>query len=383
MVKLSEDWLRKKSTQAVAGFLARADCQVYFVGGCVRNALLRKPVADIDIATDARPEQVMKLAISAGFKAIPTGIDHGTVTVVIDDESFEITTFRSDIKTDGRHATVRFSTSINEDAARRDFTMNAIYAAADGTVVDPLGGLPDLRAGKVRFIGDPLHRIREDGLRILRYFRFHALFADPLLGMDADGLAACAALADMLADLPSERIGAEMCKLLGAPDPSPAVAAMAASGVLARILPGATPRFLAVLIHLENHANAPASWVRRLAVIGGEAPTRNLRMTKTSARELARLSTEATATKSASELSYRFGTATALDILLIRATFDASPLPSNMTEDFALGEKAVFPVKAADLMPEYAGVALGQRLRDLEQQWIDSGFSLSKPKLLQ
>ena len=176
---------------------------------------------------------------------MPTGLAHGTVTVVAGGRPFEVTTFRRDVETFGRRAVVAFSTDLRDDAARRDFTMNALYVRPDGTVVDPLGGLPDLRAGRVRFVGDGAARIAEDYLRILRFFRFHAWYGDPAAGLDPDGLAACAALQDGLARLSRERVGAEVTKLLAAPDPAPAVGPMAAAGILARVLPGADAAALA------------------------------------------------------------------------------------------------------------------------------------------
>ena len=238
-MQISGDWLTNPATQAVCAALTGAGAQALFVGGCVRNALLGLPVADIDIATDAPPDRVITLCNAAGLRVVPTGIEHGTVTVLSGDIAHEVTTFRRDVTTDGRRATVAFATDITTDAARRDFTMNALYARPNGTVVDPLGGLPDLLARRVIFVGDATARIREDYLRILRFFRFHAWYADPNAGIDAEGLAACAALADGLRQLSRERVSAEMIKLLGAPDPAPAVAAMAQAGILARILPGA------------------------------------------------------------------------------------------------------------------------------------------------
>ncbi|CAN0587043.1 unnamed protein product, partial [Ectocarpus sp. 12 AP-2014] len=193
-----------------------------------------------------------ELARVAGLKPVPTGIDHGTVTVVADHDPFEITTFRRDVETDGRRAVVAFADTLDEDAKRRDFTMNALYARIDGTVIDPLGGLPDLRARRVRFIGDATDRIREDYLRSLRFFRFHAWYGNPDNGMDSDALAAIASHLDGLESLSRERVGAEMVKLLAARDPAPAVAAMRATGVLGRLLPGADDRALAPLIHLED-----------------------------------------------------------------------------------------------------------------------------------
>lgn len=226
--------------------------------GCVRNALLGAEASDIDIATDAHPERVVELAAGAGLKAIPTGIEHGTVTVVSGGIPHEITTFRRDVETDGRRATVAFSDTVSEDAARRDFTMNALYARPDGTLLDPLGGLPDLNARHVRFIGQAKDRIREDYLRSLRYFRFHAWYGDAAAGFDPDALDAIASNLDGLERLSRERVGAEILKLLAAPDPAPAIAAMRGAGVLGAVLPGADDRSLAVLVSLEQAADAAA-----------------------------------------------------------------------------------------------------------------------------
>ena len=268
MERIDAPWLAAPATQAVCAALTGAGHQALLVGGCVRNALLGRPVADIDLATDARPEAVIDLARRAGLKPVPTGVEHGTVTVVAEGRPFEVTTFRRDVATDGRRATVAFSTDLAEDAARRDFTMNALYCRPDGALVDPLGGLADLRAGRVRFVGDPAARIAEDYLRILRFFRIHAWYGDPAGGLDPEGLAACAALQEGLARLSRERVGAEMTKLLAAADPAPAVAAMAAAGILGRVLPGADARALAPLVHAEAAAGAAPRWQRRAAALG-------------------------------------------------------------------------------------------------------------------
>ncbi|MGA1761162.1 MAG: CCA tRNA nucleotidyltransferase, partial [Paracoccaceae bacterium] len=241
-MKITGDWISQAACQSVCALLNRHGFAAYFVGGCVRNDLLGAPISDLDISTDARPEIVMDLAQAAGIRAVATGIDHGTVTLVIDGRPFEITTFRNDVETDGRHAKVRFSTNIADDAARRDFTMNALYADAAGNIIDPLGGLGDLRARHLRFVGIPQDRIREDYLRILRFFRFTAYYGDPDLGFDADALDAIARNLDGLPKLSRERVGSEMTKLLSALDPAPAVAAMRACGVLTALLDGADDR---------------------------------------------------------------------------------------------------------------------------------------------
>ena len=224
MKRITSEWLKDPKAQAVCTVLNSAGYQAYFVGGCVRNDLLGAAISDIDLATDARPQMVMELAEKAGLHAVPTGVEHGTVTIVSDGLVCEVTTFRKDIETDGRRAVVHFSEAIEDDAKRRDFTMNALYANAAGEVLDPLNGLPDLIKRRVRFIENADERIREDYLRILRFFRFHAWYGDPDAGLDAEGLAAVAANQAGLETLSRERIGHEMLKLLAAPDPAPAMA---------------------------------------------------------------------------------------------------------------------------------------------------------------
>jgi poly(A) polymerase len=209
-----------------------------FVGGAVRNSLLGRPVSDIDIATPHRPEKVTALLQAAGIKVVPTGFDHGTVTAVVQGKPFEVTTLRRDVATDGRRAVVAFTTDWAEDAQRRDFTMNALYADAEGTVYDTVGGVADLEAGRVRFVGDPVTRIREDYLRILRLFRFHAWYGKGPL--DAEALYACDKEKAGLATLSGERIAKEMLKLLEAENPLPVVIAMGEIGILSDIIPGAS-----------------------------------------------------------------------------------------------------------------------------------------------
>ena len=378
-MKLHGAWLDDPAAQAVCDALIAGGHQALFVGGCVRNALLNMPIGDIDIATDATPDRAMALAALAGIKALPTGIDHGTVTFIICRRPHEVTTFRRDVQTDGRHAVVAFSTRIEEDAARRDFTMNALYARPDGTLVDPLGGLPDLMARRLRFVGDPATRIREDYLRILRFFRFHAWYGDPDAGVDADGLAACAAGVDGLSGLSRERVGAEFRKLLAAPDPAPALASMAHAGVLHALLPGTDPRFLPPLIHLED--GLPIRWLRRLAVLGGDNLADLLRLSRAEVRELAHLRAEATGQNTPAVMAQKHGADVATDALLLRSALSETPLPPGWQAEVARGAAAQFPVTAADL-PSLIGPALGQELKRLERLWRDSDLRLTKADLL-
>lgn len=380
-MKVTGDWLTADSTQAVFAALQADGHSAFAVGGCVRNALMNVPVTDVDIATDATPETVQSLAQAAGLKSVPTGIDHGTITVVSGGTGYEVTTFRADTETDGRHAVVWFSTDLAEDAARRDFTMNALYADAAGQVVDPLGGLPDLEARHVRFIGTAQDRIAEDYLRILRFFRFAAWYGDPDLGFDPDALAAIAQSLDGLQGLSRERIGGEVIKLLSAPDPAPAVGSMEQTGVLHAILPGSTTRGLAVLVHLEQVNNVNPDPLRRLAALG-VFDSDGLRLSKKQQRRLEQYQSLISTTESPAELGYRQGAEVAEDVILLRAALLEAPVAPDALPDARMGSQQKCPVKPRDLMPAYTGAALGEKLREVEDRWVASGFTLSKADLL-
>ena len=381
--QITDPWITDPVAQRVMAMLTEAGHQAYFVGGCVRNALLGLAVSDIDITTSARPETVSDLAEKAGFKAVPTGIEHGTVTVVAEGTPFEITTFRRDVETDGRRAVVAFADTVEEDARRRDFTMNALYADADGTVTDPVGGLPDLQARRLRFIGSATDRIREDALRILRFFRFQAWYGNPDGGLDAEGLAACAGALDLLDGLSRERVGQEMRKLLAAPDPAPALAAFGATGGLIRVLPGANPALLAVLVHVEQGAGLAPDWLRRLAMIGPPEDTaERLRLSRAEGRDLGTLRDALSSGAGAAELGYRHGVETALSALAIRAASEAREMDEAEAVSAGSGARQVFPLAAADLPDTLEGPEIGAALKAAERRWIDSGFELTKADLL-
>jgi poly(A) polymerase len=379
-MRIAGDWLAQPGTQALCAALEAAGHRALFVGGCVRNALMGVPVADVDIATDARPEAVTRLAEAAGLRVVPTGIEHGTVTVIAQGVPHEVTTFRRDVETDGRRAVVAFSQDVAEDAARRDFTMNALYADARGNVIDPLGGMPDLVARRLRFVGDAHQRIREDYLRILRFFRFHAHYGDPNQGMDAEALAASAELAEGVDGLSRERIGSEIRKLLAAPDPAPAVAAMAQAGVLARVLPGSNTRALAPLVHLEG--DLPPRWQRRLAALGGHDVEERLRLSRADAAVLAALHGAVGRGWSPAALGWKLGAEGGRDAVLLRAALLESPLPTDWQTDVARGAASVMPVTAIDLMPDLQGAALGARLKEIEARWLASDLRLTRSDFL-
>ncbi len=271
-------WLTAPATQAVFAALAQAGHAARAVGGVVRNALLGLPVTDIDVATPAQPTAVMAAARAVGLKFVPTGIDHGTVTIVSGGQGFEVTTLRRDVETDGRRAVVAFTTDWAEDAQRRDFTMNALYCGADGVVHDPLGGLADLMARRVRFIGDADQRIREDYLRILRFFRMHAVYGRGKI--DGAGLLACERNAAGLARLSAERVQAEILRLMGADGVCDVIDAMGAHGLLSVVL-GVAPRpgILRGLVAAEA-----------LLAVAGEPVVRLSALTLAAAEDIERLS---------------------------------------------------------------------------------------------
>jgi len=380
--RITDAWLTGAAPQAVCAMLAEGGHEAWFVGGCVRNALIGAPISDIDITTDATPQRVTALAKAAGFHPVPTGFDHGTVTVIVRGAPFEVTTFRHDVETDGRRAVVAYAGSIEEDAHRRDFTMNALYADASGMIADPLSGLADLKARRVRFIDDAGARIREDYLRILRFFRFHAWYGNPDAGLDPDALAAISELSGGLETLSRERVGAETKKLLSARDPGPSVAAMVQTGVLARILPGAEPHALPILVHHEQTFHVAPDPMRRLACLGGEDHMARLRLSKAQARHLARLTEFCGSPAGPAELGYRLGAEEGRDIVLLNAALLEAPVPEGMARALEIGAAATFPVRPRDLMPAYRGPALGARLAALEDRWIASGFTLTQADLL-
>jgi poly(A) polymerase len=349
--------------------------QVRIIGGAVRDTLLGLPVSDIDLATRHTPETVMTLLRDAGIKAVPTGLAHGTVTAVTDSGPVEVTTLRRDVSTDGRRATVAFTDDWREDAARRDFTMNALAADPDsGDIFDYFDGLADLYAGHVRFIGDPLQRIAEDHLRILRFFRFHARFGkgEP----DAAALAACAARANDLMALSRERIASELLKLLGGATPQSTVALMIAHGIFAPVLPELT-RIAALnrLVDRESTFGLAGHDIRRLAALIGmnpavaEAIARRLKLSKSQTKRLVSACTAHPLMRPAA-LAYRLGIDEARDALL---------LGEGSGEGIAALQnwhRPVFSISGGALIERGlpAGPLVATTLREIENNWIDGDF---------
>lgn len=378
MTRLDDEWVSAPEVTAVFDALGTA----YFVGGCVRNALLNVPVSDLDIATPLLPDEVMRRLTDAGIRTVPTGIAHGTVTAVVEGTPLEITTFRADVETDGRRATVAFTTDLATDAARRDFTINALYADRTGRIIDPLGGQQDIPTRRIRFIGNAEDRIREDYLRILRFFRFHAWYGAE--GIDQDGLAACAELADGIATLARERIGWEMRKLLSAPDPAPAISSAAMAGVLARVLPGADPKAIGPLVATEAAVPVVPDWRVRLIALGGEDPTERLRLSRAEKGFIKSVGAALALDAAVAETAYRHGQEAARAAGLIRAATLGTPPPATLGADAGRGAEARFPLAARDLIAAgmLPGPELGEALARAEAAWIASDFSLDKSALL-
>lgn len=375
-MKIAGGFLDDPALRAVLAMLADGGHHGLIVGGAVRNAVLGRPIDDVDISTDALPQRVIELAAAAGLKSIPTGIEHGTVTVVSAGTPFEITTFRRDVETDGRYATVAFSDRIEEDAARRDFTMNALYADASGQVLDPVGGWDDLTRRELRFVGDPALRIREDYLRILRFFRFLASYGEHIAPGTVEAIRA---EKDGLPRVSAERIGAEMRKLLAAPDPGPAMGLMDNTGVLALIFDTADVAPLARLVAEEQTRQIAPDWLRRLSLILPKGGAARLRLSRA---ETARLEALARAIcLPPSEAGFRYGADIARDAALIRIA-RGEALPPDWAQQITLAASAPLPIGASDLMPDLGGAALGRGLKAAESLWIASGFSAPREALI-
>lgn len=383
-------WLAAPETQAVFAALAASGHPARAVGGCVRSALIGRPVADIDIATPAPPEAVVEAAAAAGLRSVPTGIEHGTVTVVSGGIPHEVTTLRRDVSTDGRRATVAFTDDWRQDAERRDFTMNALYCDADGTLHDPVGGLPDLLARRVRFIGDADRRIAEDYLRILRFFRFHAELGEGLA--DREALAACIRGRDGLPRLSAERVRAELVRLLVARRAVEAVADMFDCGLLPGLV-GAAPRLgvLAEFVAAEERlGEAPDAMLRLAALavaVDDDVPrlAARLRLSRAEAQALVAIDDRLTAhvaglgsPPAERRRLYEIGPARwrAAAIALATLKPEQTDAAGRLLSFSRLWTRPVLPVKGADALRlgVAPGPGLGQLLAGLEAWWVEHDF---------
>lgn len=383
-----ESWMCAAETQSVMNAL-RGEAR--FVGGAVRNALLNQPVTDIDIATPLTPDEVTRRLQAAKLNAVPTGIEHGTITAIANGKPFEVTTLRRDVATDGRRAVVAFTTDWKEDAARRDFTMNALYASADGEIFDYFGGLADLEAGRVRFVGDPATRIREDYLRILRLFRFHAWYGRGEI--DKDALHAAAAEKAGIAQLSGERLAKEMLRLLQAENPVPVLRLMASCGILAEVFSGnLSISRLERLAQIEADNFFPSDPILRLAALLPDAATANAvadrfrlsnadRTRLEEALSMKEKIVSYLSIKEVRKLLYRLGPKVFKDRATLRWAED--PKESNAIQWRALlavadaWDRPEFPLTGREVMnagvPE--GPLVGRVLAEVEDWWIESDFT--------
>jgi poly(A) polymerase len=364
------EWTQRTELAELIAALGNEDAR--YVGGAVRDTLLGIAVKDIDLATVLLPEVVMERLDAAGIRAVPTGIDHGTVTAVLHGGPVEITTLRHDVSTDGRRATVAFASNWREDAARRDFTINALYAdPATGEIFDYFGGLADLADRRVRFIGDARQRIREDHLRILRYFRFQARFGSEPADAESEG--ACAELAATLKGLSRERIGMEFLNLLSLPDPAPTLARMKELGVLDVILPKADVEALGRLVGEEQRQEAAPDPIRHLAALLPPEPSyaaevaARFRLSGAQKKRLVQAAERVSGPKDAHALAYHLGREEAIDWLLLEGC-DIAPLVD--------WEIPVFPLKGGAIVARgiTAGPEVARILLMIEAHWVHEGF---------
>ena len=389
--RLDAAWLKEGALPKLLAVLDRDGEEARVVGGAVRNALLGESVHEHDVATTAVPEEVVRRVTAAGFKAVPTGIAHGTVTVVIAGHPFEVTTLRQDVETYGRHAKVAFGRDWQGDAHRRDFTINALSVTADGTVYDYTGGLADLAARRVRFIGEAKTRIEEDYLRILRFFRFHAAYGhgDP----DRAGLHACIEARAGLDQLSRERVRMEMMKLLVAARATPTLAVMNEAGLLMRVL-GGVPYLAAfeMMTKVERAADVAPDAARRLGALGVAIPEdaerlwQRLRLTNAEHARLSAMGGEwhglspAHGGQAARAALYRLKPEHYVDCALLAwARAQASAHDEAWRGLVTLPQRwtaPAFPLKAADFIARGIdkGPALGAAIRAAEAAWVDAGF---------
>jgi poly(A) polymerase len=400
-------WLRNPATQRVFDCLNKQGHVARAVGGCVRNSLLdgtgstgleiEPAFTDVDIATTATPEQSLALAAAAGLRTAPTGLQHGTITIITDGQGFEVTTLRRDVATDGRHAQVAFTNDWALDAARRDLTINALYANSNGTLFDPLDGYDDLLHRRIRFVGEPKQRIREDYLRILRFFRFYAQYGQGPL--DLSGLEACISERRGLAQLSPERIRQELLKLLIAPGVTPTLTLMAEHGLLAEIAP-AVPNIarMARLIELDVPSSDAALRLAALLISVEEDALRLADDLRLSRSEKAVLSLAASALSShkpgriselvARQMLYKYGPENFERLIKFHGALDNRTLSPNLWLNLlALPERwqaPTFPISGHELLQRGSvpGQAMGQLLQALELIWVDSDFQQSREMLL-
>ena len=403
-LKLDEDWLQDEKLQTLFDILEREGGEARVAGGAVRNALMGKPASDVDLCTTVLPEQVLSRLKEAGYKGVPTGIEHGTITAVIEGNAFEVTTLRKDIETDGRHAVVEFGTDWQEDANRRDLTINGLYCDRVGNVYDYVNGYPDISEKQVRFIGDAAIRIKEDSLRILRFFRFFAWYGEGR--PDAAGLKACAQGKDLISGLSVERVWAELKNTFSAPDPGRAILWMRTTGILGVVLPESQKwgtDAIPGLLRLEVQEGwKPDPLFRLMGMVRPDKKTvegLSDRLSMSNA-EKERLTDWADSIAPSPDTSlsdlerqiYHANKQGMLDAMRLEAVHllgrddEARALALlKLAKHCEEWVKPKFPLQGHDLaeLGMSSGPEMGKQLKALEAKWVESGFSLSKQTLLE
>ena len=375
-------WLRNPSAQKLSKLYKNFGYQVLFVGGCVRNTILKMPVTDIDLATDAQPEEIIKIAKENNIRFVPTGLAHGTITLIIDNKNYQITTFRTDFDHDGRYAKVEFTESLLLDASRRDLTINALYCNHVGEVIDPLNGLDDIKKQKIKFIGNPNERIKEDNLRILRFFRFQAIYGNKNLEIDSIALEACHNHKSKLAALSKERITSELRKILSAPNPLEVIIKMNETGVLNELFQKVSIDSLEAYLKTEEKFKIKINWLGRLLSLQVTQEEESLKLTRCEFKFLKQTKSAIENQINVLEFSYYNGVENGKIYSILQNFRHNIILSKNLLNQINSLATKKFPITAKDLMPEISGKKLGEALRSLEDRWIKSNFTLSKKELL-
>ena len=374
---LNQIWLTEPSSKKLLCALAKEGATPRFVGGCVRDGLLGRPSADLDIAIDQKPDDNIRLLQNSGIQVIPTGLKHGTITAVSHSQRFEVTTLRVDVESFGRHATVAFTDDWVADAARRDFTINAIYVDGRGDLLDPVGGISDLKAGRIKFVGKAARRIKEDKLRILRYFRFQAEFGRTT--PDQEALEACSKSAPFITDLSGKRVCDEFLKILSLPLPKASLSLMADSGVLQQILPDGFD-----LSSLDRTDDEPLRRLATIATFGAEALSQRLCLSNRQSERLQFLMMPppqfrpGLQRKELRRLLYDYGGMAIKDLARQQGDFETAAKVDALTPP-------PFPLSGSDVISAGVppGPEIGKILRAVENEWRNDDFSADYDELLQ
>ncbi len=380
------DWLKSRSVRFIWKILSSHGATVYFVGGCVRDTVQGRTIKDIDIATDALPSKVIELVQTAGLKVVKTGFSHGSVKVMVHQECFEVTTFRSDLVSDGRHSKVSFSGNILDDASRRDFTMNALYMTIDGDILDPLKGWEDLVNGYVRFIGKPEKRIKEDYLRILRYFRFVSMYDGSNENLEQSIVNVCTDSISGLKTLSPNRVWEELQKILLATDPYPVLKVMKSSQILDEILPETNVECLYRFLKIEKKLKLDVSEVSRLLALNvtcGRSWVEKFPLKKEQIAYIDKLIIMLKDHSSLKVKGFKYGVSLTVTGLALAKASASKKFDVNDLIDIKSGSFKTFPINTSDLLEFFLpSKELGDELKRLRSLWFASNLELDRNQLL-